>query len=131
MPARLRQTGAGGGLPERELFAFEWHGNRVLQTVDDGIAEGLLAFGAFAEQLVKASIHVITGEERAGTFHEVDTNAKGNPVLVVGDDVDYALWEEIGNRFRPGHHTIRRGMDQATPQLTRFLRAAVRARLGG
>lgn len=71
-------------------------------------AEALEKVGAAAEGNAKTIVHVVTGNLRNSIDHRVDAERLE---AIIGSDVEYAEYEEVGTRRRRGHPYIRPALE--------------------
>lgn len=78
--------------------AINWAGNKVTDFVYGEIDQRLNKAGQKFVDTVHATVHVKTGEMRAGAYYRVE-----NRTLVLGDTSPHTIFEALGTRYRPGH----------------------------
>lgn len=78
--------------------AFQWFGDRVTDLVLGEVNDRLERAGQQFVARASATVHVDTGEMRAGLFYRVEGRT-----LVLGDTSSHSLFEAAGTRYRAGH----------------------------
>lgn len=84
---------------------FNWFGDKVTAGVLGLVDRELEQKGQRWLAITRATVHVQTGEMRAGLFYKVE-----NHTLIVGDTSPHAIFEELGTRYRPGHPAMREAL---------------------
>jgi hypothetical protein len=74
-----------------------------------GALDSIARRGGAVLQTVQAYEHVITGRMRRETRLTVGVMRNDVATAAIISDVPYAADEELGTRFRPGHHRIQAG----------------------
>ena len=108
-------------------MAHEWdpsNFNRNLLSVEK---RRMLDSTLVVERNIKRGMHKITAHLASTVTHEILIN-QGNVrgfniaggVAFDGTIVDYAIWEEVGTKFRPGHFPMRIGLRQSYPEIRRI-----------
>ena len=78
------------------------------------------------ERNIKRDMHKITTHLASTVTHailiegDVRGFAIGGGTASDGTIVDYAIWEEVGNKFRPGHFPMRKGLRKSYPAIRRI-----------
>jgi len=80
----------------------EWHGAEVTRLVDECLAQGLEEAGSVVETAAAADCPVDTG-----TLRDSITSSTDGLHLVVGSDVEYAVFVEVGTRRTPAQPFLR------------------------
>jgi hypothetical protein len=93
-------------------FGLTIKSNRI-PAVESALRAGALSAigrrGGTVLQTIQAYEHVITGRMRRETRLTVGVMRNDVATAAIISDVPYAVDEELGNRFRPGHHRIQAG----------------------
>lgn len=83
------------------------------------------------ERNIKQDMHKITAHLASTVTHEILINqgnvrgfALAGGTAFDGTIVDYAIWEELGSKFRPGHFRMRHGLRRSYPGISRIWGAA-------
>lgn len=109
-------------------IAFRWESAPVLRAVNRATVRALNRIKEIGVEEAKGFAHVRTGAMRAHVFGEIDTDASGRVVLVLGDDVEneegfpYGATEELTS----GHEYLRPAADVVVPLIPDYLAAAAR-----
>jgi hypothetical protein len=93
-------------------FGLTIKSNRI-PAVQSALRAGALSAiarrGGTVLQTIQAYEHVITGRMRRETRLTVGVMRNDVATAAIVSDVPYAADEEMGTRFRPGHHRIQAG----------------------
>jgi hypothetical protein len=74
-----------------------------------GALDSIARRGGTVLQTIQAYEHVVTGRMRRETRLTVGVMRNDVATAAIISDVPYAVDEELGTRFRPGHHRIQAG----------------------
>ena len=98
-------------------MAHEWHPENFNRNLLDVEKRRMLDSVLVVERNIKQDMHKITAHLASTVTHEILVN-QGNVrgfnisggTASDGTLVDYALYEELGTKFRPGHFRMRSGL---------------------
>lgn len=94
----------------------------VLEEKDRRLKRKLEAAGFVIEGHVKERTHVITGRLRSSITHDVGY-LNGLLSVIVGTNVEYGIYEELGSRHREGHSYLVSGLIAAIAEVRRVMEA--------
>lgn len=77
---------------------IQWAGDKIADLVYGEIDQRLNAAGQKFVDQVHRTVHVKTGEMRAGAYYRVEGRT-----LILGDTSPHTLFEALGTRYRAGH----------------------------
>lgn len=119
-------AGTPGIAGSRGSFRFTWRGAEVQHALEDALQTAMQETAESAKSAAQERCPVDTGLLRDSIF--ADVNASGGSArrtLVIGADVPYAAYVELGTSRQSAQPFIRPAVDQEAPKLTERLRAAV------
>jgi hypothetical protein len=90
-----------------EVITKENHLTGLYAGLQREVNVGLEDLGGLIYDQAYAATHVVTGDMRRSLF--IAVSAEGE--LIVGYGVDYAVDEELGNMYRPGHPALTPAFD--------------------
>ncbi len=105
-------------------FSFVWHGTAIQRQVVDLNAQALEKVRAESEGYAKSVVHVLTGRLQRETYATLTTAPGPRWTMAIGSTAPYALFEELGTRFRPGHPQLRLALNWAAERVLHALAAA-------
>lgn len=118
---------AAGGPHGRANFRFTWRGGQFKNVFDDAVAEALADSAQAMEQDAKERVHVVTGQLR-DSIRSTATVRGGRVTAILSASAPYALYEEIGTAFRPGHPYLRPALDAESDRIRGRIRSAAKRR---
>lgn len=84
---------------------INWLGQKVTDFVYGEIDQRMNRIGQAWLSQAQATVHVDTGEMRAGLFYRAE-----NRTLVLGGTSPHTIFEEYGTRYRPPHPKLREAL---------------------
>lgn len=110
---------------------YDWQGRRAIQQVNDLVVLGLERLRQRAidywrnEEWVQSRHPEMTGVERDSGFFEITTTGN-RATFTFGATAPWAIFEEFGTRYRPGHYPIRNTLDKVAYRAADVIRRAAR-----
>lgn len=110
---------------------YNWQGRRAITDINAIVLAGLERLRQRAEdywnneEWTLANHPEMTGVERDSGYFEITTTGN-RATFEFGATAPWAIFEEFGTRYRPGHYPIRRTLDKVAYRAATVIREAAR-----
>lgn len=106
---------------------FESHLGEFLDALPEQIERALIAIGMTAETHAKEECPVDTGRLRNSITHEVDMSDQSDQAAIIGSNVEYAAYVELGTSRQKAQPYLRPAAQNHTQEYKKIVESALKS----